>query len=292
MEFQKAVPGAKGLEYVFVLISGVLDIQGGEKDKDRAFYDYLLVADDTATSESVTHIPPEALFDDLGVSGLVFPLNHYTKARWDNQDAVVRQNLLLADLRDICSDGLFTKVVVRTWGGIGVQLEPGRQYRISPRLVDFNSTKVLSTLVELDFQCTGDTAKPSLPFLQLITNAKAFALNEEDPEVVKQLRKDSKRIQKLFRDLQGLDVEAAKHLVLKSSQNRAAQRILLHRLSVVWGPPGMNFIRCESSYPHIYRHRQDPHNCIIDLTAIGDEIRPRTVYSHSHILDGHDPCRN
>jgi hypothetical protein len=66
----------------FKLISGRIDMP----DKDRSFYDYLLTED---SDDNLNHLPVEALFDDLSVSGLVFPLNKYTSARWSSQHPAV-----------------------------------------------------------------------------------------------------------------------------------------------------------------------------------------------------------
>lgn len=214
-------------------------------DKEWSFYDYLL-AEDTLTDE----IPVEVLFDDLGVSGLVFPLNKYTKPRWEQQHPSVQKYLLLADIRDIFAGGNQTKVAIETWGPAAcLKLEQGRLYRISPRLVDFNVTKVLTTLLELDLQCMQHDDPDEVPvaqhrkhppFLQLMLDPKSFGRERESfiVEAENRLKKSGNAMQRLFRNLRDLDVDAARALVLKDSQNRAAQRILSNRLSVVWGPPG------------------------------------------------------
>lgn len=100
LQYHGTQQGQKRVEHVFYLLSGNLDMAAS--DKDRTFFDYLLVEDrDCDDFESEAHIPVEALFDDLGVSGLVFPLNRYTKSRWQSQHPIVRKELLLADIRDI-----------------------------------------------------------------------------------------------------------------------------------------------------------------------------------------------
>ncbi|KAJ7287131.1 P-loop containing nucleoside triphosphate hydrolase protein [Mycena rebaudengoi] len=238
LEYRATIQGAKGLEHVFHLVSGVLDMSAG--DKDKSFFDYIMTEDE-AGQDTESGIPVEALYDDLSVSGLMFPLNRYTKPKWDTQHPAVQRKLLVADLRDIAVDGNKTKVTVQTWGGWGVQLFAGHHYRLSPRLVDFNITKILSTLLELDMRAvTSPEFRADVPFLQLILNPKSFG---EDPELIesgKQLVKVENRIQSLFRELRNLDglEKAAGSLVLKPSQHQAVQRILSSRLSVLWGPPG------------------------------------------------------
>ncbi|KAJ7668719.1 hypothetical protein DFH06DRAFT_207163 [Mycena polygramma] len=232
LEYKETVQGAKGVEHIFYLLSGSLDIPNG--DKDKAFYDYIMTEDDTGPDD----IPVEALYDDLSVAGLLFPLNRNTKPKWDAQHSVVRQKLLVADLRDIAVDGMRTKVTVQTWGGWDVRLLAGHHYRLSPRLVDFNTTKILSTLLELDIAATTNL-HADVPFLQLILNPRSFG---DDPEFVlsgKEFVKVENNIQSMFRQLKDLDASggAAGALVLKPSQHRAVQRILSSRLSVLWGPP-------------------------------------------------------
>lgn len=222
-------------------------------DKERSFFDYLLVydqPDETANQEN--QIPVEALFDDLGVSGLVFPLTRYTRPKWSEQHPTVQRKLMLADLNDLSVDGRGINVTLRTWGGSDLKLTPGHHYRISPRLVDFNITKILSTLVEMDFQLMYE----DVPFLQLLVNPRSLANQEQSREEGKHIQQRGKKIQSLFKTLSELGVEPARSLVLKQSQDKAAQRILSSRLSgmsssscpyliklirspVIWGPPGL-----------------------------------------------------
>ncbi|KAJ7188762.1 hypothetical protein C8R46DRAFT_1055706 [Mycena filopes] len=231
LEYKETIQGAKGLEHTFYLLSGSLDIPAG--DKDKAFYDYILTQDETGFDD----IPVEALFDDLSVAGLVFPLNRNTKAKWDTQSPIVRQKLLVAYLRDIAVDGQRTKVTLQTWGEWGVRFAAGLHYRLSPRLVDFNTTKVLSTLLELDIAAT-TRQDEEVPFLQLILDPKSFGDDPEFIETGKEFVKVENNIQSMFRQLKTLSAGAAEALVLKPSQHRAVQRILSSRLSVLWGPPG------------------------------------------------------
>lgn len=212
-----------------------------DKDKDRAFFDYLLVEDfDDEVSGAgydQSSLPVEVLFDDLGVAGMVFPLNRWTKGKWDEQHPQVQRSLFIADLRDMSIEGHETIVALQTWGGHGVKLVAGHKYRLSPRLVDFNSTKILSTLLELDLRITGDLGPSSVPFLQLITNPRSLDFDRSSA-ISKASMNTENNIQSSFRLLRDLGSEAAGALVLKSSQQKAARRILSHRLTVVWGPPG------------------------------------------------------
>jgi len=175
----------------------------------------------------------EALFDDLAVSGYIFPLNRFTKSIWDAQPTAVQEQLATANTTDIKAVGQETIVTLCIWGTWKILLEEGAQYRLSPRFVDFNTTKVLSSLFEIDLQYETD-AEVQVPYLQLIQERQLSGCAPL-PEMSLKIEGD---IQKLFRDLAGLGSEGAKPLVLKPSQHKAVQRILTNRLSVIWGPPG------------------------------------------------------
>jgi len=230
LEFRSAKQGSRGIEYAFKLVSGVLDIP---PDREQPFYDKLLVKDVISESDPEGSIPVEALFDDLAVSGYIFPLNRFTKSIWDAQPTAVQEQLAMANTTDIKAVGQETIVTLCIWGTWKILLEEGAQYRLSPRFVDFNTTKVLSSLFEIDLQYETD-AEVQVPYLQLIQERQLSGCAPL-PEMSLKIEGD---IQKLFRDLAGLGSEGAKPLVLKPSQHKAVQRILTNRLSVIWGPPG------------------------------------------------------
>jgi hypothetical protein len=238
LEFRSAKQGVRGIEYTFKLVSGILDVP---PDREQPFYDKLLVKDFENEAEGT--IPVEALFDDLAVSGYVFPLSRYTKANWEAQPTTVQEKLAVADIRDIKAVGRETIVTLRIWGTWKTQLEPGVQYRLSSRFVDFNTTKVLSSLFEIDLQYETDANLDDtglskdlvqVPYLQLILEPGKFG-QAPLPESSLKIEGD---IQKLFRELAELGNASAGSLVLKPSQHKAVQRILTNRLSVIWGPPG------------------------------------------------------
>ncbi|KAF8584284.1 hypothetical protein K439DRAFT_1616799 [Ramaria rubella] len=74
----------------FDLIAGSLEV-APERDRDRGFFDYILVeeSDENSANESIgdTHLPLEALFNDLHVSGVLFPLNRYARNKWEDSQA-------------------------------------------------------------------------------------------------------------------------------------------------------------------------------------------------------------
>ncbi|ESK97371.1 aaa atpase [Moniliophthora roreri MCA 2997] len=235
LQYRTTRQGPKGsLEHIFHLESGVLDMPNS--DKELSFFGYLLVEDDK--DDDFSELPTEALFDDLGLSGIIFPLNRYTKEKWLSQHPDVQNHLFVAGVRDMSLDGENTQVSIQTWGGADIQFVLGKRYRLSPRLVDFNTAKILSTLFELDLRCS--TGEP-VPFLQLVLDPNLFrreSRSAQSEEFLKALRRAGVKIQSLFQQLKGLDVESAGPLLLKASQDRAAQHVLMNRLSVIWGPPG------------------------------------------------------
>ncbi|KAJ7490410.1 hypothetical protein B0H11DRAFT_2156635 [Mycena galericulata] len=224
LEYRETLQDIKGTAHIFHLISGGLDLPGG--DKDKAFYGYIMTEDVHRAGD----VPVEALFDDLSVCGLLFPPNKYTLSRWTRQNPIVQRKLIRQHI----------SVTLQTWGGPDSRLVVGRYYRLSPRLVDFNITKILSTLVELDLRAAiAPEDSTDIPFLQLILKPGSFdssSLIERGKEFIR----EENNIQAMFRTLRGLDgpdgVTGA--LVLKPSQHRAVQRIMTSRLSVLWGPPG------------------------------------------------------
>ncbi|KAL5483134.1 hypothetical protein ACEPAI_8363 [Sanghuangporus weigelae] len=219
--------------HYFALSSGYVDFSS---DKEKSFFGYLLTED----VDSDLELPVEPLFDDLAVVNLIFPLNKYQRVKWNQQPPAVQERLFVADVQDIVVRNFKTFIVLRTFGDFNLRLKPKTRYRLSPRLVDFNITKILSTLLELDLHTPanpGYMLKP--PFLQLFSDAKAFAKfsSESDPTAERYWAREV-QIQRTFRELSGLGKEAAGSLMLKPSQEHALRRILKYRLSVIWGPPG------------------------------------------------------
>ena len=243
--------GSTAQHHHFELLSGNLEV-ASESDRDRAFFDYILVEVDDEDNKSdepkraSCHLPLEALFDDLCVSGLVFPLNHNTYSRWeDGQATEVKENgLWIANIRDVNIRNGRSQVVIQTWSGSGdKKLLPGRTYRLSPRLVDFNTTKMLSTLVELDLQTTSTTTATTTttssithppPFITLISGPKLiYGPRPAASSPIKVVLNIETSLHRLYTELHGLGNEDAGALVLKASQRRAIRRILSERLTVM-----------------------------------------------------------
>ncbi|KAK1230547.1 hypothetical protein PQX77_006347 [Marasmius sp. AFHP31] len=231
LEYRSMQEAGETTEYIFHLKSGSLDVPISEKGKH--FFGHIITPDD---EDDLNEVPTEVLFDDLALSGLVLSFN---ESRWKSQHSLVRKKLVVADICDMSLGGGQTQVVVRAWPRAGNRMSfvEGCLYRISPRLVDFNTSKVLSALFELDLR--NDGGDP-VPFLQLVHDPKSFRSDITlSPETVKLMAKAEGGIQRTFDELsKNLDVERAGPLRLKPSQKRATHHILSHRLSVIWGPPG------------------------------------------------------
>lgn len=231
-----------GYTHTFLLSSGYVDLP---TDKDRSFFGYILTEDVDADSE----LPVEALFDDLAVFNLVFPLNNYVRHRWTSQPEAVQRRLFIADVQEMNVRNFKTYVVLRTFGDFHLRLRPKAIYRLSPRFVDFNITKVMGTLLEMDLQTPAYPGYALLhPFLQLFSDPKAFARTQSIGERADQYEETEKKIQRGLRELVKIDVDSARMLLLKQSQEQCLRRILRYRLAVIWGPPGEDDV-CLNHYP-------------------------------------------
>ncbi|CCA67835.1 hypothetical protein PIIN_01659 [Serendipita indica DSM 11827] len=219
---------------IFDVVSGVLEAPVEE----RPFYDWLLVPDDAGDG-----VPPEVHFDDLSLCSVVVRPNKFVRSRWDEQQPVVKQSITISNIVDVrmektpTEDGrshkLCSQAVLETYY-TGNHLTKGALYRISPRLVNFNFEKILLNLITMDFQHT--VANNPVPFIDLIDNPEAFA---QSPTFCGELEeRKEKEIVRGLNELAKLGVEHASSLILKASQHRAAKRMMMKRLSVVWGPPG------------------------------------------------------
>ena len=122
-------------------------------------------------------------------------------------------------------DELVSQAVVQTFGTYGNLLKARSLYRISPRLVDFNLARTLLNLVTLDF--IEDTTS-DVPFISLITDPQVFAIS---PTFGGRKALDAEAtINQRFNELASLGVSHAAALTLKSSQRRAARRVIGSRL--------------------------------------------------------------
>jgi hypothetical protein len=186
------------------------------------------------------------------VCALFFPLTRYTEHIWDDQPAVVKNNIYICNVDDIrmASDSTNRKphsqAVVRldyiTKKSIKKEFKKDSIYRISPRLVDFNFNHVLLNLVTMDFQ-RSFTDDP-VPFMDLIENPILFS---DSPSFCGDREwRIEKEIMSRLNDLSNLGLKDASALVLKASQHRASLQMMKKRLSVIWGPPGRALPRFES----------------------------------------------
>ncbi|KAF7315521.1 AAA-12 domain-containing protein [Mycena indigotica] len=250
--------------HVFYLISGNIDASGSKNQ----LFDYVLAEDDNGS------IPPETFFDDLSLLGCRFPIdNSDIKAeQWDTQNPIVIEKLCIAGVHDIRVLLGRTRVVLKLWGQSNTLLKGGAHYRLSPRLVDFNTKKVLSTLLELDIKLTINPT--DISFLQLIVDPRTFANDAEFHQRGQQLARIEATIQNnlsMLSNSHGPEHQSSA-LVLKASQHRAVQRMLSNRLSVLWGPPGtgkthtiaLALLRLLQSYHRLGDRRQR----IVFITAM------------------------
>lgn len=299
LEYCGTIRGADSELKSFRVLSGT--VAHSSNDKDSVFYDKLLVADTpnrSSDEDCGNRLPVEALFDDLGVSGLVFPLNRFTRPSWARQDPRVRREVWMADVRNVCSERRSTMVSLRMWGTCEAALVPGTVYRLSPRLVDFNTSKILSALFELDLEWESALDELSsrereccphafVPFLQLILDPTSFG-EIQNAEINVEMERE---VQARFKTLKELGSDEAGGLVLMASQHRAAQHIMGNRLSVIWGPPGMFYLsNLQTSLTWVHRHWENVHDFVVTFTS--DRGRATSVWTttESGLCDCDHPC--
>ena len=240
--------------HTFELVSGSVD---APNDKERSYFEYILCEDriygaSLSDPSDEPGLPVEALFNDLLVFNLMFPLVAGTRARWNAQPREVQENVFVTDVEDIALSGNRTLVVCKTWGAFDLRLGRGKVYRLSRRLVDFNLNKVLTTLLELDMRTPPHPPlhlpnPPAPDFLQLIAAPQTFAslkANFDDEADATLMLHEEETVYRLYKNLaSSLDMKAAEKLILKNSQRKALGRVISHRLTVIWGPPGRTFHR-------------------------------------------------
>ena len=211
----------------FKLLSGSLE---PPSEREKMMFDYILAPEISQEDE----VPVETLFDDLLFSGLVFPLNKATHQKWISQRMEVRANIAVVNVSELGIVNGSTSVLLRVYHDMELfKFSPGRRYRLSPRLVDFNTSKVLNTLAEVDLDCLTSDDPPA--FMSLVSNFDSQIY----PEGVRgaHLRQEQ-LLHGKYRELRDLGVASAGALMLKSSQRKASRRILTSNLAVIWGPPG------------------------------------------------------
>lgn len=232
--------------HLFTIVSGTLD----PRLDDRPYYDWILVPEITKNDEGVA---PEIFFHDLlrtspslttraysnpidTVCSLVFPLTRWTKDKWEQQHPLIREKCFVANVAEIHvvshandnidpKDELVSQAIIQTYSTYGNLLKARSLYRISPRLVDFNLARTLLNLVTLDFMQDTTT---EVPFISLITDPQIFAIS---PTFGGKKALDAEAtINQRFNELANLGVSHAASLTLKSSQRRAARRVIGSRL--------------------------------------------------------------
>ncbi|KDR81268.1 hypothetical protein GALMADRAFT_60708 [Galerina marginata CBS 339.88] len=222
-----------GLEYTFHVLSGNVDRHATEKD--GGLYEYILVH--ANPEDKSGELPLELFFDDLSISGSVFPLKYASLANWKKQDCRVQNGIMVMDIRKVYKslDGNLTASFA-IWKTSKKPLQKGATYRLSPRLIDFNTAKVLSALFETDIAWANSRSRnlhKDIPFLQLITDPRSLGrTSSAEQNIIREQQIQSR--------LQGINDRGnitASALLLTPSQQRAAQEIASNRLSVIWGPP-------------------------------------------------------
>ncbi|PPQ71223.1 hypothetical protein CVT26_011001 [Gymnopilus dilepis] len=238
-------------EYRFDIIRGNI---GDSMMSARLFpgvFTHLLVKLPHDAIEAEETLPTEAFFEDIPMSNSTFPLTAFGTSRWNQQHDEVKKSIVLAHLGEPVNsqthDNTFTTTVVIRVHDPRFLPQTGEIFRLSPRFVDFNIPKVLGSLFETDVNWEmavnttdeqGETQPQHrhIPFLHLIT--ESASLQQAPARYSKASIDIEDSIQTSYTNIEGPGKDYASQLILQPSQRSAMLAALLHRLSIVWGPPG------------------------------------------------------
>jgi len=216
----------EGNVFLFATSHAVVDVAA---EREFGFYDWLLVED---SEGSVDEAPKEILFDDLLFSGVPFGLpNKGLWETWKSQLPITQGKISVANISHVESSRDGRHLVIQVYPRPLNPFRAGQTYRLTPRLVDFNSSKIMRALLALDMEAT---PPPFLSFLHdPATFARSFATFGDESDLAAETK-----LHTSMRSLRDLDVVAAGSLMLKDSQRKATRRLIGSPLSVIHGPPG------------------------------------------------------
>ncbi|KAH6876936.1 hypothetical protein BKA70DRAFT_1127786 [Coprinopsis sp. MPI-PUGE-AT-0042] len=222
-----------GIHDFFRLLNGKVEVGDGS-------YLHILIEE---TDEETINIPVEFAFDDLLFSGAPFPFGMEAGSRWERCSSRVRSKIQIVDITQVSVEEI---VGMRIWTRSRKPLRPGQRYRLLTRLVDFITDKVLACLFECDLrwadaQISCSDRKPerdhrNIPFIQLIADPASFGKNA----MHEALFKAGEHMHMVYDSSTISEGNNMKLLSCGQSQYAAVQSVLLNRLTVIWGPPGLS----------------------------------------------------
>ncbi|KAJ3060608.1 Tripartite DNA replication factor, partial [Quaeritorhiza haematococci] len=140
--------------------------------------------------------------------------------------------------------------------GQNLKLERGKRYKLLPRLIDFNTKKLVTNLIEIDMDArkklnsttpssssssssSSSASASQLPtFLRALRDTNQFGTETPDDEdTLKSYRDDEARLFTLYKELTGLNPQL-EGLSLHKSQRVAFEAVMERRMTLLWGPPG------------------------------------------------------
>ncbi|KAI9207287.1 uncharacterized protein BJ171DRAFT_596851 [Polychytrium aggregatum] len=208
-------------------------IQGSEyiEEDDAEFFGWLLVKEGTDA---------DLYFDDLKYMDTIS-----YRLKLDESDSHLRGQLVFSSISKLMSeqsspgsnraDSII--VTLKHKDVRGFKFAGGRFY-LRRRLINFNTKKLVRSLIDTDIENAAATSPDSAPlFLRLV----------RDPNDVGALSIDSSKliskaadIQRLYKERGSLDPNDMniKSLTFLSSQSHAFTSILQRPVSLIWGPPG------------------------------------------------------
>ncbi|KAH7104745.1 P-loop containing nucleoside triphosphate hydrolase protein [Auriculariales sp. MPI-PUGE-AT-0066] len=232
-------------------------------EREFGFFEWLLVEDSQSAADEA---PREISFDDLTFAGVLFGMrSKLLFDKWNSQPRV-KGVLMVANINAIESSPQGRQLALRVFPPPRVPLVEGSLYRLTPRLVDFNSAKIMRALLMLDM---GIHSPQPPPFVSFLHDPSSFGRSFSTFGGEDDLAAESK-LHNAMRRLREIDVLGASSLILKDSQRKATRRMISSPLSVIHGPPGTG--------------KQDLYARIITSSHVGVKLcRPRQIDKAGHI---------
>ncbi|KND03425.1 uncharacterized protein SPPG_00910 [Spizellomyces punctatus DAOM BR117] len=199
-------------EYIFNVHSGLAYL---DTDPDWVAYKWILVREGSDA---------DLMFDDLAY----FDTNG--ERLWINGEE--RRDIAFANIMDVevGEQGVQVRIKLRA---AGCTLKGGT-FRLKRRLVDFNTKKIVKTLIDIDQTAQTSTQRPL--FLRMLDDVNI--VGAERPSNAEDDLRAEARLQTFYREVYTLSGATEKPLLFMGSQNKAFKTILGRSITLVWGPPG------------------------------------------------------
>ncbi|KAJ3122974.1 hypothetical protein HK098_002310 [Nowakowskiella sp. JEL0407] len=240
IELEYAGRGSKYYTHKFKIIQGSVYLNPPDNIESATLFEYLIVRQPNTIgtpSKINTDGSADLMFNDLKYSN-VFQMK--LGSTLETEDVSLKQNIAFAEVLEVVRDGDQLEVVLQLRMAKGFLLS-GYRFKLRERFVDFNSKKLVKTLLEQQIQLNSlprqspPTQQPI--FLQILSAPNAFGLNVSKDRRSIEVMLQMNRFYKEYYDLRGIG-NRDRILHFHQSQMRAFRSIVEKRLNIIWGPPG------------------------------------------------------